>query len=144
MAGITGVVVKARIASGGERIVTSTGVLDHFHHGLEIETEGLGGEARRGVGAARQRPRHRGIERVLQPLVELSCRETLEVRHLAARDIDNLDVFAGLHLISLRRGGPNPDVLQRVGQRFRQIVQARLGARPGALDQQFDIGRRVR
>ena len=143
VAGITGVVVKARIASGGEGIVASARVLDHFHHRFKIETESLGGKARRGIGAAGQRPRHRGIERVLQPLVELPRRETLEVRHLAARHVDDLDVFAGLHLEGARRGGSNTDVLQRVGQWFRQIADTRRSARCYALNQQFDIGRRV-
>ena len=55
------IVIKARIARRGEGVMAPAGVLDHFDHRLEVEAEGLRRQARCGIGAARQRARHRGI-----------------------------------------------------------------------------------
>ena len=76
-------------------------------------------------------------------MIELAAREALEVRHLAAGHIDDLDIFPGAHGIGFGRSGIDADILERIAQRFgeRNSVLAAGHMRP--FHPHFDRRRRV-
>ena len=58
---------------------------------------------------------------MFQSLVERARGKALEVRALAAGDIDDLDIFAGAHEIGLGRRLVDADILNGIGQRLGQV-----------------------
>ena len=115
MAGIALVVIIARVASKPEGIVTAGGVANHLYERLLALIEGLGVEA---VTVS---------ERVVVTsngcslsLVELARREALKIAALASGDVDDLDVISGAHEIGLCGRVVDANILQWVGERFRQ------------------------
>ena len=137
---IAHVIVVAAVAGGGEGIMPSHRVLHDLDQRLELAVEGLGGKARCRVAAAQQRAGDGGVQRIVQPLVHLARGQCLEIRALAARDVDHLDPLAGAHQIGAGRRRLDADVVDGVGQRLGQDVQPLSRWRCGAGDSQFDVG----
>ena len=105
MAGITLVVIIARVAGKPEGIVAADGVAHHLDQRLHVLIEGLGEEAGKRIALPHQRARGGDVERTLQSLVELARGKALEIGALPPGDVDDLDIFAGAHDIGLR---PSP------------------------------------
>ena len=111
MAGITLVVIIARVAGKPEGIVAPDGVAHHLHQRLHALIEGFGAQAGERIALPHQRARRGDVERMLHALVELARGEALEVGALPPGDVDDLDIFAGAHEIGLGRRMVDADIL---------------------------------
>ena len=118
-------------------------VLHDLDQRFELAVEGLGRQSRRRIAAAQQRARHGRVESIVETLVHLARGECLEVRALTAGDVDHLDPLTGAHQIGIGRRRLDADVVDRIGERFRQNVQPLARGRCCAGDSQLDGGGRV-
>src|SRR5262245_17938412 len=111
---IADIVIITAGAGTSEEIMAADRVLDDLDQGLEVEAEHLGKEAGCRIGAPGHRARHRSVKCILQALVELTPRETLEIGHLSSGDIDDLDEFTGAHRVGPRGSALDADFLQGI------------------------------
>ena len=143
VAGIAHVIVVAAVAGRGEGIVPAHRVLNDLDQRFELAVEGLRRQAWCRVAAAQQGARHGGVEREVETLVDLAGGQRLEIRALTTRDVDHLDPLTGPHQIGIGGGRPDADVVDRVGERLGQDVEALAGGRCRTGDSQLDGGGRV-
>ena len=85
MAGITLVVIIARVAGKPEGIVAADGVAHHLHQRLHVLIEAFGAEAGVRIALPHQRARCGDVERMLDALVELARGESTGSRCTGAR-----------------------------------------------------------
>ena len=119
MAGITHVVIVLGGACDSEHVVATDRVLDDFNEWLLIGAVELCVQAWPWIGGAHQRPRGGRIQAAFQVLVESGLSEHLEVRALAAIDIDDLNEFSRLHLVGICGSRRDALLETRVGERIR-------------------------
>ena len=143
VAGIALVLVILGGAGEAEGVVAHAGVLHHLDQRREILVEILGPLPRMGIAEPHQRAGGGHVEAALHALVQPGAVEGLEVRALAPLDIDDLDPFAGAHLVARGRAAVDSLVEARVGQRFGQHRLARRRGACGAFHEHHDRRRRV-
>src|SRR5213592_4314025 len=99
MAGIAHVGVILGSAGQGKRVMAADGVAYYFNQGLHILVKELGIQAWPGISRTHQSSCGGGVE----PPLQLAAAKSQEVRALSASNIDHLDIFASLHLVSKGR-----------------------------------------
>ena len=142
VARVAHVLVVLGVAGQRERVVPAHGVAHHLDQRAHVLVEELAGQPRLRVRVTHQVAGGGRVQAPLHAVVEPPRVERQEVRALAALDVDDLDVLAGLDLVRERGRGIHPQVEHGVGQRGRQLGLARRpGLRPPDLEHQ--VGRRV-
>ena len=142
VAGIADVVVIFRRAGEREGVVAAAGVLHHLDQRLHVLVVIFRMQAGHRIARAHQRARRRHVERMVAALVQLARRKALEVGALAAVDIDDLEIVAGLDEIGFRRRRMDAQVEHRIGERIGQL-RLRCRADRGAPDDDAERRRRV-
>ncbi len=138
---IAGVLVSADRAGEPERVVAADRVLHDLDERIAVAIEELREQAGLRVGEPGHRARRRRVEAEHGSFVERAAVEGEEVRALAARDVDDLDVLALEDLEALGARDVDADVETRLGER---LGQARLAGRGGtcAADEDQHVARR--
>ena len=116
MAGVADIVVVLRRAGEVEAVVPAHRVLDDLDRRLEVRVEQLREESRRRICRAHENAGRGGIDIALHATVEPGRRERLEVRALAALDVENLDVLALAHLVGVGRSGADAELVTGIGK----------------------------
>ena len=129
---IAKVVIVFRTAGHRKGVVAAHRVLNDLDQRFKILIEVFRVQARHRIGMPHEGARGRHIQRALQSLVDLAGAEALEIRHLPALDIKDLDELTRLDVIGPRGRGFDADLLHRVRQWVRQIEGgAQAGIGPG-------------
>ena len=115
--GIADVVVIFGGAGEREGVVAAARVLHHLDQRLHVLVVIFRMQAGHRVARAHQRAGRRHVERMIAPLVQLARRKALEVGALAAVDVDDLEIVAGLHEIGFRGRRMDAQVDDRIGER---------------------------